>query len=112
MKSTPVIKEKDEMPEFMEDEWLASALKELESGKLSPDERAILEIEIAHEMFNRSAVELMVKYKFEEGIETTLKANIERIMIKYPEWTNEHISDLLQAPLALVKKVRATLASK
>jgi hypothetical protein len=125
MKAAPTIKEKENLPDFMADEWLASALKELEYGRLSPDERANLEIAIAHEMFNRSAVDLMAKYKMQEGLEKSmeigvekgmekgmeinLKSNILQIITKQPEWTDPFISDLLQAPLELVKSVRASM---
>jgi predicted transposase/invertase (TIGR01784 family) len=110
MKVLPDIKEKGEMPEFMLEDWLESAIKELDSANLTPEARADLEIVIARETVNRHGAEEWAEFVEErgrtEGAIKTLRNNIHLILIKYPDWTDEHISDLLKAPIALVRDVR------
>jgi predicted transposase/invertase (TIGR01784 family) len=114
MKALPEIKGKGEMPDFMEEAWLASAIKELDSANLSPEARADLEISIAREMSSRHAAEQWAEFVEQRGLEKgkkegkieTLRNTIQLILVQYPDWTDQHISDLLQVPIDLVEDVR------
>jgi predicted transposase/invertase (TIGR01784 family) len=124
MKSLPLVKEKGEMPEFMQEEWLASAIKELDSANLTPEARADLEIAIARETVNLYGAEQWSEFVEQrgrqegraqgraegraEGAIETLRKNIRQIMINFPEWSDQQISEVFQVDVEFVRGVRIT----
>jgi hypothetical protein len=86
----------------------------LDSANLSPEARADLEISIAREMSSRHAAEQCAEFVEQRGLEKgkkegkieTLRNTIQLILVQYPDWTDQHISDLLQVPIDLVEDVR------
>ncbi|MEI6411562.1 MAG: Rpn family recombination-promoting nuclease/putative transposase [Bacteroidota bacterium] len=121
MKTLPQIEQQAEIPDFMQEEWLASALKELDSSALTPEARAQLEMSIAREMSSILAPQQWADYMKEEGlkegieqgieqgIEINLHTNIRNILSKHPDWTDFFVADLLQISEDLVRKVRAEM---
>jgi hypothetical protein len=117
MKTLPQIEQQAEIPDFMQEEWLASALKELDSSALTPEARAQLEMSIAREMSSILAPQQWADYMKEEGlkqgieqgIEINLHTNIRNILSKHSDWTDSFVADLLQVSEDLVRKVRAEL---
>ncbi len=58
---------KAEVPDFFEEPWLAEALKKLDLAKMSPLERALLDISIMKERWARKELQEELQEKFEEG---------------------------------------------
>jgi predicted transposase/invertase (TIGR01784 family) len=129
MKSLPQIKESDEMPDFMQEPWLAAAIKELDAANLSPDERASLEIAVAREVSSQYAAEQWaefveargkaqgeeigmekgIKIGKEEGKEEGLRQSILNVLLIHPEWTDASVSKLLNVPVEMVAEERKKL---
>jgi predicted transposase/invertase (TIGR01784 family) len=80
MKAVPDIKGKEELPAFTEEEWLQSALQELESAKLTPEERADLEIAVVRIQSNRMAAEQWLEYREEEATKIGMEKGMEKGM--------------------------------
>jgi hypothetical protein len=109
MKALPQIEKPEEMPDFMQEEWLASAIKELDAANLDPHERAMLEIAVAREVSSHYAADQWAEFVEKRGSETTMRQNIRSIIQKRPEWTDAYISELLDVPVQVVTEERARM---
>jgi len=86
---------------FMREQWLATALKELETANLTADERMNLELDIAHRVTYEDDLKI-------EGAESRSEETAIR-MLKKGRLTVEEIAEYTQLPIHLVSALAQKL---
>jgi hypothetical protein len=62
MKEAHSLSKTGKSPAFMQEDWIKSAIAELDAGRLEPEERSLLEMEIAREMARRNGPRLWARH--------------------------------------------------
>jgi flagellar biosynthesis/type III secretory pathway protein FliH len=128
MKEAHKLATTEEKPDFMEEDWIQAAIKELDSSNLDPEQRAILEVTVAREMSNRHAAELWEKFikeraetaGFNKGMEKGMQKGVEkgryeqqlqiiRELLLQTELSDSQIAGITGSEVALVAEIRGSM---
>ena len=106
MKTIHTVTQPTQFPKFWDEEWLKVAIDELDSRKMTPDEKASLEILIARNAESVKAESRKIKEAREaEKIETITKSLLRGLDI-------ELIADIAGTSVDFVKSVQQQLSAK
>ena len=78
MKEAHIINEPTKFPQFWTEEWLKIAIKELDTRRLTPDERMAYEMTLS----NNAIALYLEKERTEEAVKEAVKETIKRALIK------------------------------
>jgi predicted transposase/invertase (TIGR01784 family) len=112
MKEGHRIRKTGEKPIFMQEDWLESALVELDTKGMSVTQYTDMQIAIAREMTRRHGHEWALEAREKKGIEKGKIEKIASLIRNCPDWSDEKIADVLEEPMSLVKKVRQDFLRK
>jgi ribonuclease HII len=103
MKTIHTVTQPTQFPKFWDEEWLKIAIDELDSRKMTPDERASLEILIARNAESVKAESRKIKQALElNKTETVKKALLRGLDI-------ETIADITDVSVDFVKAIKEQL---
>ena len=128
MKTIDKIDPTDTFPEFMKEDWLQSAIDELDFRNKTPHEYAEIQIALARESARRNALEDSIRFGTKQGLKQGLEQGLElgieqgleqgleqgmskaiRKIMRTTTWTDAEVAEHLDAPMELVIKLRAEL---
>jgi len=106
MKTIHTVTQPTQFPKFWDEEWLKVAIDELDSRKMTPDEKASLEILIAR---NAESVKAESR-KIKEAEQKKLFEFVKSLLIK-TQHTVEEIADITDTSVDFVESVQRHLSA-
>lgn len=104
MKTLHTVTQPAQFPKFWDEEWLKVAIDELDSRKMTPDEKASLEILIARNAESVKAESQKIKKAEEKKIVEFVTS-----LLKQTDFNEDKIAVLANVSIEFVKKVKASL---
>lgn len=104
MKTIHTVTQPAQFPKFWDEEWLKVAIDELDSRKMTPDEKASLEILIARNAESVKAESQKIKKAEEKKIVEFVTS-----LLKQTDFNEDKIAVLANVSIEFVKKVKASL---
>ncbi len=105
MKTIHTVTQPTQFPKFWDEEWLKVAIDELDSRRMTPDEKASLEILIARNAESVKAESRKIKEALDtKNLETVTKALIKGLDV-------QTVADIAGVTVDFVKKVRQQLST-
>ncbi len=104
MKTIHTVTQPAQFPKFWDEEWLKVAIDELDSRKMTPDEKASLEILIARNAESVKAESQKIKKAEEKKIVEFVTS-----LLKQTDFNEDKIAVLANVSIEFVKKVKVSL---